>query len=89
MSVSCPLTAVLPIDIFSSEAFFGVRGSLLWMDEILHHFETMFEAIVFCWYLEEIKMWGFLGWCETDFVHAQYVCLFWLLEDKKHWSNLS
>ena len=29
------------------------RSVILWMDELLHHFETMGEAIV-CWYLR----WG-------------------------------
>ena len=38
----------------------GWARDLLWMVEILHHFET---RAIFP---------GFLRWCEMDFVHPQY-----------------
>ena len=48
------------------------HGIILWMDEILHHLETMVETIV-CWYLQGNQQKpGFLRWCEMDFVHPQY-----------------
>ena len=44
---------------------------LLWMNEILHHFETMGSH---CWlvFTGESFIPGFLEWCEMDFVHPQY-----------------
>ena len=46
----------------------GIQGhALLWMDKILHHFETMGNHNV-CWYLQGNQtILGFLGWCEMDF----------------------
>ena len=48
---------------------------ILWMDEILHHFETMVETLV-CWYLQGNRIIpAFLRWCEMDFVHPSTVCV--------------
>ena len=41
----------------------------LWMDETLHHFETLGNHS----YLQENHQKpGFLRWCEMDFVHPHY-----------------
>ena len=47
--------------------FTGFKGnlSILWMDEILHHFETMRTH---CWYLQGNRtIPGIPRWCEMDF----------------------
>ena len=44
---------------------------LLWMDEILHHLETIKKPLFMGIYRGFIIP-GFLRWCEMDFVHPQY-----------------
>ena len=43
--------------------------AILWMDEILHHFEAMVETIAFVGIYRGIIMPGFLRWSEMDLVH--------------------
>ena len=46
-------------------------GEIQWMDDILHHFETMVETIV-SWYLQENHPTRLSPrWCEMDSVHPQ------------------
>ena len=44
--------------------------TILWMDKILHHFETMVETVV-CWYLQGNHHSRVSRWCEMDFVHPR------------------
>ena len=45
--------------------------TILWMDEILHRFETMGSHCLLV-FTGESFIPGFLRWCEMDFVHPQY-----------------
>ena len=47
------------------------RQVLLWMDKILHHFESMGNHYMLV-FTGGIILPGFLGWCEMDFVHPQH-----------------
>ena len=42
----------------------------LWMEEILHHLETMVATIKFVGIFRGIIIPGFLGWCRTSSIHS-------------------
>ena len=46
------------------------EGVLLWMDEILHHFETMGNHCSSVFTGESLFYVGFLGWCRISFIHS-------------------
>ena len=47
----------------------GVPTTILWMDEILHHFETMGKPL-FVGIYKGILIPGFLRWCRVSFIHS-------------------
>ena len=51
----------------------GQKETLLWMDEILHHFETMGHHCLLV-FVGGIILPGFLRWCRTSLIHSRTLC---------------
>ena len=47
-----------------------VVKSILWMDKVLHHFETMTNHCLLVFNYRGIIILGFRGWCRSESIHS-------------------